>query len=78
MRLRPAPFLWIAVVVNVALGFAYSPITSAVRVKIEGADDGDHVALAEAVQSLERQPCARADVVRVQSRILLNPAIESV
>lgn len=77
-RWKPAPFLWIAVILNVSVGFAYSPITSAIRIKIDGADEGDHVAIAEAVQSLERQPCLRADIVRVQSRILTNPAIESV
>lgn len=63
--------------VNVVAGLAFSPITSAVRVRAVGVNDSDKARIYRAMQRLRDIPCARVNVSSIESLILTNPAIKS-
>ena len=75
VRLDPRPFIVLGLVVNVAAGIAFSPVTAVRRVRVEGAPPADRKRLTDLLQSLKNVPCARVDARAVESRALENPEL---
>jgi hypothetical protein len=76
-RLKPAPVLWLLLMVNVALGAAYSPVTSVTRVRVEGATEADEARLAQIVAALQDVPAARVEAREIESRALARSSARS-
>ncbi len=55
-----APILWLLVAINVVCGFAFSPITSATKVKVIGAMPSDQVRIEKAAKLLADRPALRS------------------
>lgn len=69
--------LWLVVCLNVVLGLAFSPSTSARKVRVAGALPGDQERLSRHLQTLRRVPAMRVNTHQVLSLVLANDEIES-
>lgn len=76
-RLRARPIIIVALVVNVAVGIFYSPVTAVRRVRVEGAPAADATRLTKLLQSLKGIPCARVNAKSVESEALRNPELRT-
>ncbi len=77
-RLNWGPVLVMLTVANIAVGLAYSPITSATRVRVEGAYASDKDRIAEAVQLIRRKPALRSGAQPMIEQIYRRPDIRDV
>ena len=75
--LKAAPVLWLAFIANTSIGFLFSPVTSARRVRIEGANVRDQERLTAIAETLHRTPCARVNPRAIESAVLSDVAIRS-
>jgi hypothetical protein len=62
---------------NVGAGLAFSPITSAHRVRVQGARAYDEQHINAALQNLKDIPCLRVNGYRLESRILQSAEVRS-
>ena len=76
-RLRPGPFIVIGLVVNLAAGAIYSPVTAIRRVRVEGAPEADRARLIQLLQPLRGVPCLRVNPRVFESAALQNPELRS-
>ncbi len=77
-KLNWAPILWLATLINVSLGLAYSPITSAAKVRVVGAQPSDHERITAAIQGLHRKPALRGGAEIVIEQLYRKPDMRSV
>lgn len=75
--LKAAPILWLAFIANTCLGFMFSPVTAARRVRIEGAHPNDQARLAAIAETLKGTPCLRVNPRDVESQAVSDVAIRS-
>lgn len=78
IRIRWSRLLALLLTLNIVAGLAFSPITSAARVRVVGMADNDQPRVYRALQRLRDVPSARVSVPGMESLILTNPAIKSV
>ncbi len=71
IRLKPAPFLWIGLTINVWLGVQYSPMTNLRRVVVEGSHSEDQGALKESVLRWKGIPCLGINPRAIESDALM-------
>lgn len=76
-RLRPAPFLWLILLVNLAVGLVFSRITSIVRVRVEGVPLYDRLRVESILVRLKDVPCLRVNGRRVETEIMEEPSVDS-
>ena len=77
VRLNAGPFIVLALLVNLVVGVAFSPVSAVRRVRVEGAPEADRKRLTELLQSLKSVPCVRVDPRAVESKALDNPELRS-
>lgn len=77
-RVNWGPVLVLLTVGNIFAGLAYSPITSATRVRIEGAYATDQARIAEAVQLVRRKPALRGGAATMVEQIYRRPDVRDV
>ncbi len=77
-KLNWGPVLVVLTFVNIAAGLAYSPMTSAVKVRVEGAYASDQARIREAVQLIRRKPALRGGGERMIERIYRRPDVRDV
>jgi hypothetical protein len=77
-RLNWGPVLVLLTCVNVALGLAYSPMTSATKVRVEGAYATDQQRIREAVQLIRKKPALRGGAEKTIEQILRRPDVRNV
>lgn len=77
-RLNWGPVLVMLTIVNIAAGLALSPVTSAVKVRVEGAHPSDQDQVREAVQALRRKPALRGGAEVAIEQIYRRPDVRSV
>ncbi len=63
---------------NSIAGLVCSPLTSATKVRVEGASTEDYQRLAAELQRLRGLPCLQSPTALIESRILMNPELETV
>lgn len=68
-RLRPAPIFVVLLIANVAAGIFYSPITSVVRVKVEGALPHDRARIEKILAGMHNVPCAQVPARALESAV---------
>src|SRR5258708_2050430 len=76
-KLRPAPILWVLLILNLVLGLFFSLVTSAGKVKVLGADPSDRARIEESLQSLLNVPCLRVNTAAVEEGIMRLPDVET-
>ncbi|HRJ27200.1 MAG TPA: hypothetical protein PLO61_06800 [Fimbriimonadaceae bacterium] len=69
-------WLWVALTVNVAAGLAWSPATSASKIRVLGAPPEDQNRIRQVLQSLRQVPSVRVDQARLESTIQSGSAID--
>lgn len=77
VRLRPRPFIVLALAINLATGAVYSPVTAVRKVRVEGAPEADRTRLTGILQRLKGVPCMRVDARRIESEALQNSELRS-
>jgi len=77
LNLRPVPCLALALIVNVALGFYFSGITSIVRVRTEGVETSDKGRVEGILAKLKGVPCSRIDSRIIESEIMVGSDVDS-
>lgn len=76
-RLRPAPILWLLFLGSTGIGLAYSPITSVVRARVDGARPFDEPRLRDILAKLQGIPGARINAKQVETEVLRLPEVRS-
>lgn len=76
-KLNWAPILWLLFVLNTSFGFAFSPITSATKVKVIGAAQSDHERITLALQGLKDKPALRSQRDKVLADLYRRPDLDS-
>ncbi len=61
---------WALALLDVGAGLAFSPVTAADRVRVEGGQDFDRQRLARILSTLRDVPCARVNGYEIESRVL--------
>lgn len=74
IRLRPG-FWWLLLAINVAAGLLFSPLTSATKVAVVGAEPFDRARLAKELRALEGQPWSAGTAIKIQSKLLELPDV---
>lgn len=77
-RLNWGPVLVLLTCVNVAAGLAYSPMTSATKVRVEGAYASDQARIREAVQLIRNKPALRGGAEKTIEQIYRRPDVRNV
>lgn len=75
--IKPKPVIYVLIVIVVAMGIWFSPLTIIRHVRIEGALPGDRDRLSAIVASLKGIPCVRVDPRIVESQALAASDIKS-
>ncbi|MCW5941226.1 MAG: hypothetical protein KIS66_03280 [Fimbriimonadaceae bacterium] len=76
LRLRPG-FWWLLFVANTAVGLMTSPLTSATKVAVEGAEPFDRDRIAKELRPLEGQPWSAGAGAKVQTKVLALPDVRT-
>ena len=76
-RLRPAPFITIFLLINLAAGLYASRLTVIRKVRVEGAAEWDRPRLETILEGLRGVPCAQINRFRVESDTLSDSAYRS-
>lgn len=76
--IEPAPWLWAAFVLDLAIGLIFSPATSLHTLRVTGSRPYDRERLGQIAQSTKGVPALRLDRNSVQSSVLQNLAVERV
>lgn len=76
-KLKTGVILWALVIVNVALGLAFSPITAATRIRVVGAKPSDAERISKELQWLRDKPCLAVNGLSVEEQILRRPDVKS-
>lgn len=69
------PILWLLLIANVTLGFAFSPITSATKIKVTGAQPSDHERITKALEGLKDSPALRSTRLKVLADLYRRPDV---
>lgn len=77
-RLNWGPVLIALTLLNIVLGLAYSPVTSATKVRVEGAYPSDRERIKEAVQHVRKKPALRGGADVMIEQIYRRPDVRSV
>lgn len=79
-RLKPnwGPILWTAVILNVAAGLWFSPITSVRKVRVEGAEMWDRGRIVASIQTLRRVPALNMNPRRLETLLFEHSAVQTV
>lgn len=72
-KLNWGPILWVAVATNVTAGLAFSPITSAAKVRVVGALPSDEARIRTAVQLVKGKPALRSGAERALEEVYRRP-----
>jgi len=75
--LRWTPILWILLLVNLAVAYRYSPMTTLQTVKVEGARDGDREFFQESLKKLNGIPAFQISLPSVEAQAGAIDAVES-
>jgi cell division septal protein FtsQ len=70
--------IWFLVLINVALGLCFSPITGASHVRVIGARPSDESRITEELQWLKNKPCVVVLKQTVEQQIYRNPLVKNV
>jgi len=76
-RLRSG-VVWILVLINVACGLVFSPVTAATHVRVYGARPSDQARITRELQWLNDRPCVTVDKPSVEEQIYRNALVKSV
>ena len=76
-KLNWGPVLWIAAVANVSAGLAYSPITSAAKVRVVGALPTDEARIRQAIQKVQGKPALRGGAEKAIEEVYRRPDVRS-
>lgn len=74
-KLNIRPILWILLVLNIAVGLFYSPITAVARVSVVGVPPGDQARVEGVLQSIVGIPCIRVNAAAVEEAIMKRPDV---
>ena len=76
VRLRPAPFFWVFLVANVALGLTTSRITSIVHVRTEGVKAFDRERIEGILTKIQDIPCYKINAKSIESEVMQRPEVD--
>lgn len=76
-RILLRPLVLMALVINLAAGAMFSPVSAVRKVRVEGAPANDEGRLKRILQSLRGVPCARVNAKAIESEALRNPELRS-
>lgn len=76
IELRPTPWLWLILAINVALGLTFSRITSIVHVRTVGVPRYDKVRIEAIMAKIQDIPCSRIDSRVVESQVMASPDVD--
>jgi len=76
-RLKPEAVLWALLVVNVALGAAFSPLTAVRKLRVVGAAVSDQKRIEKEAQYLRDVPVLRLNATWVEYRLADSPETET-
>lgn len=74
--IRPEAALWGLVIVQLAAGLAFSPLTAVRKVQIAGATTSDHQRITSVLQKLKDVPVMRLNGSSVESALMASNAVE--
>lgn len=77
-RINWSPVLWCLTVVNVLAGLAWSPMTSAAKVRVVGALPSDQERIREAVQRVKGKPALRDGAQAMLEAVYRRPDVRKV
>lgn len=77
-RVNWGPVLVLLTMINIGFGLAYSPITSATKVRVEGAYTSDQERVKEAVQQIRRKPALRGGGELMIEQLYRRPDVRGV
>jgi len=67
-RVRWTPILWIMLLINIAVAYRFSPMTTLQTVKVEGARDGDREFFQQTLKKLNGIPAFQISVPSVEAK----------
>ena len=70
LSIRPAPILWLLLVINVPAGLLYSRITSVVHIRTEGVRPFDRDRVEVILTKVQDIPCSKIDARDIESRVM--------
>lgn len=76
-KIRWTPILWILLLVNLAVAYRFSPMTTLQTVKVEGARDGDREFFEQSMRKLNGIPAFQISLSSVESQAIAIDSIES-
>lgn len=76
-RLKPAPILWLLLIANVTAGLLWSPITSIVRARVDGARPFDEPRIRLILEKLKGIPCAQVNPHEYESAVMSLPEVRT-
>jgi cell division septal protein FtsQ len=74
--IRPAPVLWLLLVVNLLAGLLFSRITSIVHVRTVGVKEFDKARIEGILAKLKDVPCMRIDSRVVEGEVMASPDVD--
>lgn len=75
--LRPAPFLVLLLIINVAVGLCASPLTAVRKVRVDGAKDEDRPRIEAILRRLKGEPCGLINKHRIESLVMDDSKLRS-
>ena len=76
ISIRPAPFLWLFLCVNIVAGLFFSRITSVVHVRTDGVRAFDRERIEGILTKLQDIPCSKIDARDIESQVLKLPEVD--
>jgi len=76
-RLNPGPIFVLLLIVNLVMGYAYSPLLSTVKVRALGVPEWDRARIGETLKKLQDKPWSKVDEGKLEDEILEEPAVRS-
>jgi cell division protein FtsQ len=77
LKLRWGPILWVLLILNIAAGLCFSPLTAIRWVRVDGAPSWEEPRLTAIVLKLEGVPCAQVKRTEIESAVLSLPEVRS-
>ena len=76
-KIKAGPILWALLVVHVAVGLLFSPVTAATRVRVVGAKRSDETRIERELQQLKDKPCLSVNGRALEEQILARPDVRT-
>jgi len=75
-RLRPAPFLWIFLFLNILFGLVFSRMTSAVNVRAASVPAYDQTRVKGILAKLRDVPCLQVNPKKIETEVMALPDVD--